>query len=168
MSPETPVLTEEIDGITFPIYLTPAGKFWARYRDERLEAPTKSALRDKLRTKVRTAGRVKVPATILETQYDEPELTITQIHLIGTKGKYSALVYEEDTDPTVTGTVFSRGSLYRRLSPADIAEAQRVYTAHKEAEKAWEVWQEANQIDGHEVLKAAQDAALANRPVEQT
>ena len=163
---DTPVLHEEIDGITFPIYLTPAGKFWARYLEERLEAPTKSALRDKLRKKVRTQGKVRVPATLIETHYDEAELKVTQIHLIGTRGKYSSVVYEEDDDHS-TGSVFHRGSLYHRLSPEEITEAQRLYTAYRTAEQAWEAWQEAHQIDGQEALKEAQDVALQTPPVEE-
>jgi len=157
--PDTPVLHEEIDGITFPIYLTPAGKFWARYLEERLEAPTKSALRDKLRKKVRTQGKVRVPATLIEAHYDEPALEVLQIHLIGTKGKYSTVVYQED-EGGETSTVYTRGTLYRRLSTEEVAEAQRVYSTYKDAEKAWEAWREANEIDGNEALKEAQEAAL--------
>lgn len=156
---KTPVLTDTVDGATFDVFLTDSGVFYTTFHRERIEAPTKAGLHDKLRRLVRTQHKIAVPATLVETHYDEPELTITQITLIGVHGRTNAVLYRDEADQS-EGYISYNGQLCRRLSLAELQEAQTCWTAYKTAEKAWEVWRETHEMDGRAAVKAAQEAAL--------
>lgn len=164
MTRQAPVLTIDIDARMFDVFLTDAGEFYALFDAERIQAPTKKALMEKLKKLVRTRGRVTVPATLVEVDTDR-KIKVTQITLTGLHGRTRAALYVEDRTPTTTHTVYYN-NVYRRLTGEEIAVAVALHRTYKQAEQAWEAWQEKNAIDPTAVLREAQETALAGKAEE--
>jgi len=169
MATPTKIGTETIDTVEYEIYVSEDGVFSSSFEGDRITAPTKKALLEKLRTAVRSHRKVAIEVTHIATRYrgdvevPEPEdLVLTGIH-----SSSRNMLYRKPgaKGRDATGQLSHYDTITRRLTKAEVEDLKSLVQNKQRAERSLNDWIAKRKIDARaELTKAAK--AAAGEPLE--
>lgn len=135
------LLTYQCDGVDYEISVDNTGSFFTTMEGELVQSPTLEALKKKIGAKQRRKTiKLNLPATIREAgswRSTGKKPTFIQVQVTGIHSRNKNVLYRREDNGKADSVGYS-DDIYKRLTPADIAEYLRLWQATVDAEKAFD------------------------------
>lgn len=144
-------------GRTVDLQINDKGIFYALIAEDRIEAKSLDALKDRVKKAIDALGKIEIPVTLISTSYDDPP-TLTDALLLRLRRNVAVVRDDEGREDVLS----YNQDLLRRLSEPEQAALIDAWRTYKAAEATYNAIIEEAQRNAPDLLA---EAAGARTPI---
>lgn len=153
----------EKDGVKYPIEVNDGGVFWVMIDQEKITAETLEKLKERIsRTQRRKTIKLALPATVAKKSRwnsDDPD-SFVDVVITGIHRRNRVILFRRVSDKKADSIGY-HDTLFKRLTPAEHAEYQKLRTAKLAAVAAVDKFERQHAYDIEQVKKEVRAAEKA-------